>query len=48
MACFELHNYLDELVVQDGNIITARRRGFIPFGICFGHALKLNFDENWY
>lgn len=45
---FELHNYSDELVVQDGNIITARGRGFIPFGICFGHALKLNFDENWY
>ncbi|MEI5907294.1 DJ-1/PfpI family protein [Bacillus spongiae] len=45
---FEQENYSDELVVQDGKIITGRGRGFIKFGVCFGKALNLNFDDNWY
>jgi len=45
---FEMENYSDELVVQDGNIITARGRGFIQFGCCLGKALNLEFDERWY
>ncbi|QDQ03212.1 4-methyl-5(B-hydroxyethyl)-thiazole monophosphate biosynthesis protein [Lysinibacillus fusiformis] len=45
---FERNNYSEELVVQDGKLITARGRGFIRFGVCFGKALNLNFDENWY
>ncbi|MEH7884341.1 DJ-1/PfpI family protein [Bacillus sp. JJ1609] len=45
---FEMENYSDELVVQDGNIITARGRGFIRFGCCLGKALDLEFDERWY
>ena len=45
---FEMENYSNELVVQDGNIITARGRGFIRFGCCFGKALEIEFDERWY
>ncbi len=45
---FEGENYCEELVVQDGKLITARGRGFIRFGVCFGKALNLTFDENWY
>lgn len=45
---FELENYSEELVVKDGNIITARGRGFIEFGSCLGKALNLEFDERWY
>ncbi|MEH7443501.1 DJ-1/PfpI family protein [Bacillus sp. JJ1122] len=45
---FEMENYSDELVVQDGNIITARGRGFIRFGCCLGNALGLAFNERWY
>ncbi|EPD54131.1 hypothetical protein HMPREF1210_00116 [Paenisporosarcina sp. HGH0030] len=45
---FEKENYSEELVVQDGKLITARGRGFIRFGVCFGKALNLKFDENWY
>ncbi|GGE62253.1 DJ-1/PfpI family protein [Priestia taiwanensis] len=45
---FELENYRDELVVRDGNVITARGRGFIEFGKCFGEALELTFEEAWY
>lgn len=45
---FEKENYVDELVVQDGNIITAWGSGFIRFGTYFGKALHLNFSENWY
>lgn len=45
---FEKANYVDELVVQDGNIITAFGSGFIPFGIAFGKALQLTFSEGWY
>jgi 4-methyl-5(b-hydroxyethyl)-thiazole monophosphate biosynthesis len=45
---FEIENYSEEIVVQDGNLITARGRGFIRFGIYFGRALNLKFDERWY
>ncbi|MGN7476444.1 DJ-1/PfpI family protein [Solibacillus silvestris] len=45
---FEDANYIDELVVQDGNIITAWGSAFIPFGIQFGKLLGLNFEEGWY
>ncbi|USK36693.1 hypothetical protein LIT25_26540 (plasmid) [Bacillus sp. F19] len=45
---FEKENYSEELVVKDGNIITARGRGFIKFGKYFGDALKLEFNERWY
>ncbi|MFT4413794.1 DJ-1/PfpI family protein [Fredinandcohnia humi] len=48
LGVFDKRNYSDELVVQDGNLITARGRGFVPFGICFGKALHLEFDERWY
>lgn len=45
---FEGAKYLDELVVQDGNLITAWGSAFITFGILFGKALNLNFEEGWY
>jgi protein deglycase len=48
IGVFETENYSEKVVVQDGNIITARGRGFIQFGVCLGKALKLDFDENWY
>ena len=48
VGVFEKENYSDELVVQDGNIITARGRGFIRFGIYLGKALNLEFDDRWY
>ena len=45
---FEEANYVDELVVQDENLITARGSGFIQFGVLFGKLLNLQFDEGWY
>ena len=48
LGIFEEKNYSDELVVRDGNIITARGKAFIRFGISLGEALKLDFDEDWY
>ena len=45
---FEGANYLDELIVQDGNLITARGSAFIEFGILFGKLLHLEFEEGWY
>ncbi|MHC0036174.1 DJ-1/PfpI family protein [Pseudoneobacillus sp. C159] len=48
LEVFEVENYSRELVVQDGNLITARGSGFIEFGKMFGEALGLNFDMNWY
>ena len=38
----------NDLVVQDRNIVTARGRGFIEFGIRFGNLLELEFDPQWY
>jgi len=48
LGVFDLRYYSDELIVQDGRIITARGRGFIQFGLAFGKALQLDFDEQWY
>lgn len=48
LGVFENENFRNDLVVQDGNIITARGSGFIKFGICLGQALNLKFDESWY
>ncbi|WP_210367460.1 DJ-1/PfpI family protein [Bacillus sp. REN3] len=45
---FDLDNYSQELVVQDGNLITARGRGFIKFASFLGRGLNLEFDERWY
>lgn len=45
---FEGANYVDELVVQDGNLITAWGSAFITFGIIFGKSLNLKFEEGWY
>lgn len=45
---FEKENYSDDLVVRDGNLITARGKGFIRFGIYLGNALNLKINENWY
>lgn len=45
---FEKDNYSEDLVVQDGKVITARGRGFVRFGAHFGKALNLEFDERWY
>lgn len=48
LGVFEKENYCKDIVVIDGNIITARGRGFIRFGIYLGKALNLEFDEGWY
>lgn len=45
---FEDANYLDELIVQDGNVITAWGSAFIKFGVLFGKSLNLKFEEGWY
>ncbi|MGU3470747.1 DJ-1/PfpI family protein [Paenibacillus sp. D51F] len=45
---FNEENYSTDLVVQDGNILTARGRGFIEFGNRLGKLLNLDFDPNWY
>jgi 4-methyl-5(b-hydroxyethyl)-thiazole monophosphate biosynthesis len=47
-GCFEEENYSDDLVVRDGNLITARGRAFIEFGGVLGRALNLSFDPLWY
>jgi 4-methyl-5(b-hydroxyethyl)-thiazole monophosphate biosynthesis len=47
-GCFEEENYSDDLVVRDGNLITARGRAFIEFGGVLGRALNLFFDPLWY
>lgn len=38
----------DPVVVQDGNLITAKGAQFIEFGVTFGEALGLSFDPAWY
>jgi 4-methyl-5(b-hydroxyethyl)-thiazole monophosphate biosynthesis len=45
---FDEKNYCNELVVQDGNVLTARGRGFIEFGYRFGELLNLKFNADWY
>jgi protein deglycase len=48
LEVFEVDNFSREVVVQDGNLITARGSGFIEFGERFGEALGLEFNVNWY
>ncbi|MEK4628540.1 MAG: DJ-1/PfpI family protein [Solibacillus sp.] len=45
---FDDANYVNELVVQDGNLITALGVSFITWGVMFAKALQLEFDEGWY
>ncbi|WP_042478409.1 DJ-1/PfpI family protein [Bacillus ndiopicus] len=45
---FEEENYVGELVVTDNNLITAWGAAFISFGVQFGKALQLDFEEGWY
>ena len=45
---FDDANYVEELVVQDGNLLTAWGSAFIEFGIRFGELLHLEFEEGWY
>lgn len=45
---FEGANYVNELLVKDGNIITAWGSAFIKFCILFGESLDLKFEEGWY
>ncbi|MBS4174428.1 DJ-1/PfpI family protein [Bacillus sp. FJAT-49736] len=45
---FEMEKYSRDLIVQDGNLITAKGSGFIEFGNLFGQALGLEFDMRWY
>lgn len=45
LGFFDLSHFSEDLVVQDGNIITARGKGFIDFSIT---ALNLSFDKSWY
>ncbi|AWE07351.1 hypothetical protein DCE79_08175 [Lysinibacillus sp. 2017] len=48
LGIFEREHYSDNLVVQDGKLITATGSGFIQFGTLIGKALNLSFDERWY
>lgn len=50
IACgdFEDASHSDDLVVRDGNLITARGRAFVEFGRMLGRALDLSFDPSWY
>jgi protein deglycase len=48
LEVFEVDKFSRAVVVQDGNLITARGSGFIEFGELLGKALGLEFDMNWY
>lgn len=48
LGVFEGATYLNELVVQEGNLITAYGSKFIEFGILFGELLNLEFEKGWY
>jgi len=48
LGVFEQENYSNEVVVQDGNLITATGSGFVEFGNRLGKALGLEFDMRWY
>lgn len=48
IGVFNEENYCHELVVQDGNLLTARGRAFIEFGHRFGQLLNLDFHRDWY
>lgn len=45
---FEEENFVGELVVEDGNVITAWGSAFIEWGVRFGKALDLEFEPAWY
>ena len=42
---FEKDNYLDELVVKDDNIVTAKARGYVDFAIELGKTMNIFEDE---
>lgn len=48
LGVFDEKNYREELVVQDGNLVTARGRAFVEFGIMVGQLLNVSFDSQWY
>lgn len=48
LQVFDESKYSGNILVKDGNLITARGRAFISFGLVYGKALGLEFDENWY
>lgn len=48
LGCFDENLYTDEWLVQDGNLVTARGRAFVDFGIKVGEVLHLSFDPMWY
>jgi 4-methyl-5(b-hydroxyethyl)-thiazole monophosphate biosynthesis len=48
LGVFDKEYYSNDLLVQDGNIITARGSGFIEFGEAFGKMLNLDFNPKWY
>ncbi|TVX94096.1 DJ-1/PfpI family protein [Paenibacillus agilis] len=48
LQVFQEENYRNDLVVRDGNLITARGSGFIEFGEALGKELNLSFQMNWY
>ena len=45
---FEEENFVGELVVEDGNLITAWGSAFIEWGVTLGKALNLEFEAAWY
>ncbi|WP_221564715.1 DJ-1/PfpI family protein [Alkalihalobacillus sp. TS-13] len=48
LGTFSKADFIEEPVVVDDNLITARGSHFIEFAIEFGKALGLDFDESWY
>lgn len=48
LGVFEKENYSADLIVRDGNLLTARGSGFIAFGVTFGKMLNLDFNPKWY
>ncbi|MGZ4135524.1 MAG: DJ-1/PfpI family protein, partial [Tumebacillaceae bacterium] len=48
LGVFDEEHYSSDWVVTDGNLITARGRAFVEFGIRFGEVLGLEFDPRWY
>lgn len=48
LGTFNERNYIDNPVVIDNNIITARGSAFVDFAIKYGELLHLEFDKSWY
>ncbi|MGP4079697.1 DJ-1/PfpI family protein [Pseudalkalibacillus sp. R45] len=48
LGTFSKANFIEEPVVVDDNLITAKGSHFIEFAIEYGKALGLEFDESWY